>query len=79
MLSTVVCNFCYVYVIQDALDKRLKQQNMLRLLIKLARDLFENLGLLMSEGKEINIERSLTPISISMLLSNPNIDKDIQI
>lgn len=78
-LSAVLCNFRYVYVMLDALDETLEQRNLLRLLHQLAGDSFEKLGLLVSSRKEIDIERSLTPIFTCISLSNPYVDEDIRI
>lgn len=63
----------------NALAETLDRQNLLRLLNQLAGDSFEKLGLLVSSRREIDIERSLTPISTSISLSNPYVDEDIRV
>lgn len=61
----------------DALDKTLKQKNFLRLINQLSRVLFEKFGLLVTSRKLIDIKISLTPITTSILLSNPYVDENI--
>lgn len=79
-LSAAIRGFHHVFLVIDALDESFDRQNLLDVLVEIARDdIFEKLRLLVMSRKEVDIEASLEGICKDISLSNEWVDKDIQL
>jgi len=79
-LSTILRNFRHVYLLLDALDESVDRRNLLRLLAEVfAGDAFRKIRLLATSREEIDIEIAFRNVCVDVSLSNPFVDKDIQV
>jgi hypothetical protein len=78
ILSTVVKKFRRVYIIVDALDESQDRRFILDLLVKIVGDdAFQNISLLTTSRKELDILQAFEGVCSSISLSNPLVDEDI--
>lgn len=79
-LSTVLLYFHRVHLVVDALDESLDQRYLLDLLVHIAKDeSFSKIKLIVTSRKELDIQRALESVSMSISLSNPRVDQDLRV
>lgn len=80
VLSILVKKFRRVYIVVDALDESRDRRFFLDLLIKIVGDEnFQNISILVTSRKELDILQTLEGLCSSISLSNPLVDEDIRI
>jgi NACHT domain len=78
VLSTIVKKFRRVYIVVDALDESQNRRFIVDLLVKIVGDdIFQNISLLTTSRKELDISRAFEGLCSSISLSNPLVDEDI--
>jgi Cdc6-like AAA superfamily ATPase len=79
MLETVAGYFSHVYITIDALDESADREQILAFLrTVITNPHLKHIHLLATSRKELDIDRALSPISVSLSLSNPYVDEDIR-
>jgi len=79
VLAVVIQSFSRVYLAIDALDESSKRDEILKLLVRIAKDeKFQRILLLATSRKELEIERMLSNVTTDMSLSNSYVDEDIK-
>jgi NACHT domain len=73
-----LCRFRRVYLLVDALDEPPDRQNLLDMLIDIAKINPPKLQILVASRKEVDIQNSLQNIFKDISLSNPRVDEDIR-
>lgn len=78
ILAAVVKKLRRVYIVVDALDESKDRRFLLDLLVKIVSDdAFQNVSLLTTSRKELDISRALEGLCSRISLFNPLVDEDI--